>query len=278
MVLSTAFVAWAAGPELDSARKFYDSTDYARSLQVLQAIPRKDGAVWALIGRNLYMQTEYKKACDSLEKAVAAEPSNSEFEMWLARAYGRRAETSSPFTAPGHAVQARQHFEKAVQLNPRNLEALSDLFEYYLEAPGLLGGGIQKAVSTAERIAALNAAEGHKVQAKLAEKKKDYRAAEEQLAWAIEAAPQQAGRLIDMARFLASQGRYTEAEREFARAEKLAPGSAELLYARADAYIKYHKNIDIAKDLLKRYLSLNLTVDDPPRADAEKLLRQAQGG
>jgi tetratricopeptide (TPR) repeat protein len=271
-------VVWAAGPDLDLARKYYVSTDFAKSLQVLQAIPAKDGAVYELIGRNYYMQAEYKKAGEALEKAVAADPSNSEHELWLARAYGRRAETSSLFTAPGQASKARQHFEKSVQLNPRNLEALSDLFEYYLEAPGFLGGGQDKAAATAGRIAALDVAEGRLAQAKLAEKKKDFRAAEEHLRRAIEAAPQQAGRWIDLARFLASQGRYEEAERSFARAESLAPGSAQVLYARADTYIKYGKNLELAKELLKRYLSLKLTVDDPPRSDAEKLLRQAPGG
>jgi tetratricopeptide (TPR) repeat protein len=271
-------VVWAAGPELDRARKYYDSTDFTKSLQVLQAIPAKDGAVYELIGRNYYMQQEYQKAGEALEKAVAADPSNSEHELWLARAYGRRAETSSPFTAPGHASRARQHFEKAVQLNPRNLEALSDLFEYYLEAPGLLGGGQDKAVAIASRIAALDAAEGHLAQARLAAKRKDFRAAEEHLKQATVAAPQQAGRWIDLARFLAGQGRFEEAERSFARAESLAPGSAQVLYARVDTYIKYAKNLELAKELLKRYLRLTLTVDDPPRSEAEKLLRKVGGG
>jgi hypothetical protein len=36
-----------------------------------------------------------------------------------------------------------------VQLNPRNMDALSDLFEYYLEAPGFMGGGLDKAAGVA---------------------------------------------------------------------------------------------------------------------------------
>ena len=104
-------------------------------------MPEKDAAVFDLIGKNYFMLADFKKASESYEKAVAADPSNSEYQHWLGRAYGRRAETSSPFTAPGLASKARQHFEKAVALNPRNQEAVSDLFEYYLEAPGFLGGG-----------------------------------------------------------------------------------------------------------------------------------------
>jgi tetratricopeptide (TPR) repeat protein len=269
---------WAAGPEYEQARKLYNLTEFDQSLKILEAIPQKDGAIYELAGRNYYMQGDFKKATEALERAVAAEPGNSEFNLWLGRAYGRRAETSNLFTAPGHASKARQYFEKAAQLNPRNLEAQSDLFEYYLEAPGFLGGGLEKAAATAEQIDRINPAEGYWARAKLAEKRKEFSSAEEQLRRAIELTPRQVGRLIDLARLLAKQGRMEEAEQSFARAEAIAPDSPKVLYARADVYIKTGRNLNVAKDLLKRYLSLALTPEDPPRSQAEKLLKQAQGG
>lgn len=270
-------VALAGGADLAEARKLYNLTEFEQSLKVLHAIPTKDGAAWELMGRDYYMQAEYKKATEMLEKAVAADPENSEYALWLARAFGRRAETSSPFTAPGLASKARQYFEKATQLNPRNLEALTDLFEYYLEAPGFLGGGFDKAQATAARIAEIEPAEGHWSQAKLAEKRKEYGNAEEQLRRAIEVSPHQVGRFIDLARFLAKQGRLQEADQSLARAEKIAPGSPKVVFAQADIYIKNGRNLKLAKDLLKRYMSMALSPDDPPKSQAEKLLRQVQG-
>lgn len=278
VLLGLTCAVWAAGPELEQARKLYNLTEFDQSLKVLQAIPNKDGAVYELIGQNYYMQGDYRKATETLEKAVAAEPGNSGFALWLGRAYGRRAETSSLFTAPGYASKARQYFEKAARLNPRNLEAQNDLFEYYLEAPGFLGGGLDKAAATAAQIASINPAEGHWAQAKLAEKRQEFSSAEEQFRRAIELAPQQVGRFIDLARFLAKQGRFQEADQSFARAERVAPDSPKLLFAKADLYIKSKRNLDVAQNLLKRYLSLTLTPDDPPRSQAEKLLRQVQGG
>jgi Flp pilus assembly protein TadD len=278
LLLSLSCALWAAGPEYDQARKLYNLTEFDQSLKILQAIPQKDGAVYELAGLNYYMRGDFKEATEALEKAVAAEPGNSEFNLWLGRAYGRRAETSNLFTAPGHASKARQYFEKAAQLNPRNLEAQSDLFEYYLEAPGFLGGGFEKAAATAEQIARINAAEGHWAQARLDEQRKQFSSAEEQLRRAIELTPHQVGRLIDLARLLAKQGRMEEAERSFARAEAIAPDSPKVLFAKADVYIKAGKNLNVAKDLLNRYLSLALTPEDPPRSQAEKLLKQLQGG
>jgi len=267
---------WAAG-DLDEARNLYSHTNFEQSLKVLLAIPQKDAAAYELIGRNYYMLGDYKKATENLEKAVAADPQNSTYSLWLGRAYGRRAETSSPFTAPGNASKARQHFETAVSLNPHNLEALTDLFEYYLEAPGFLGGGMDKARALASEIAKIDPGEGHWSQAKIAEKKKEYSGAEAQLRRAIDASPHQVGRFIDLARFLAKQGRFQEVEQSFARAEKISPNSPKLMYAKADLYIKHGRNLDEAKTLLKKYLSSSLTPDDPPRVEAEKLLKQVQG-
>ena len=278
LLIGLTFAMWAGGPEFERARKLYNLTEFEQSLKILQALPQKDASVHDLIGRNYYMQGDFKNATEALEKAVTAEPDNSEFNLWLGRAYGRRAETSNLFTAPGHASKARQYFEKAAQLNPRNLEAQSDLFEYYLEAPGFLGGGFEKAAATAEQIGRINPAEGYWAQAKLAEKRKEFSSAEEQLRRAIELTPHQVGRLIDLARLLAKQGRMEEAEQSFARAEAIAPDSPKVMFARADVYIKTGQNLNVAKDLLKRYLSLALTPEDPPRSQAEKLLKQAQGG
>lgn len=279
VVLAAAWPLLAASPDgLDQARKLYQFTDYQGSLKMLQAIDPKDAAVHELIGQNHYMLGEYKKATESFQKAVAAEPGNSEYELWLGRAFGRRAETASPFTAAPNANKARQHFERAVHLNPRNLEALSDLFEYYLEAPGFMGGGLEKAVGVADQMASIDPAEGHWSRARLAEKKKEFGSAEEHLQRAAEMAPKQVGHFIDLARFLAKQGRYQESDQTFHKAEKIAPNSPQLIYARADTYIQQGRNLEAARKLLKRYLQAQLTPDDPPRAAAEKLLKKASGG
>jgi len=268
---------WAGSADLEQARKLYNLTNFDESLKVLQQIPSKDAAVFALMGRNYYMIGEYKRATEVMEHAVAAEPGSSEYCLWLARAYGRRAETSSPFTAPGQASKARQYFEKAVQIDPHNAEAMSDLFEYYLEAPGFLGGGMDKAQSLIPRISAISPAEGHWAESRIAEKRKEYGDAEEQLRRAIDSAPQKVGKLIDLAKFLARQGRIQEADQSLAKADALAPGAPRLLYARADLYIRTGRNRGEARQLLQRYLGSKLTPDDPPRSEAMKLLKQVQG-
>ncbi|MFB3777175.1 MAG: tetratricopeptide repeat protein [Bryobacteraceae bacterium] len=160
--------------------------------------------------RQLYERKEYKRASEMLEELVRQSPGDFELHLWLGRAYGRRAETSSFVTAPGLAVKARKSFEQAVALNPKSREAGGDLLDYYLGAPGFLGGGIDKAVALAERLKDLDPPEYHYRMAQIAMKKKDLKAAEEHFRKALEMEPDNPSRRKDLAEFLAKQGRSVE--------------------------------------------------------------------
>ncbi len=268
----------AAATDYDRALDLYKHTEYQASLKVLQQLNKKDAAALALTGQNYFMLGDAKHATDFFQKAVAADPNNSVYYHWLGRAYGRRAETSNPFSALGHASKTHQSFEKAVELDPKNSEAVNDLFEYYLQAPSFAGGGLDKATQIAERIAERDPAEGNYARARIAEKRKEYPSAEEHLRRAMQLAPRQVGRVIDLAKFLAKQGRFQESDETFVAAEKLAPNAPKLMYARAATYIQAGRNLDTARVLLEKYLAASLTPEDPPRSEARKLLDRVSGG
>src|ERR1700733_11879123 len=272
-----SFPVPASKDPLSAAEELYGRTDYQASLSLLYQSGQAGGKAFYLIGRDHFMLGDYKKATEALEQAFSMEPANSEYAHWLGRSFGRRAETSSLFFAPSYASKARAYFEKAVALDPDNGEALNDLFDYYLEAPGFLGGGYDKAEAIAQRIAERNPAEGHFAEARLADRRKQFDTAEEQLRWAVTMAPRQVGRVLDLARYLARQGRITESEAAFDQAERLAPNSPTVRFTRAQTYVQQKRNLDRAKALLNQYLQSNLTSDDPPRAQAEKLLQEASG-
>jgi len=155
---------------------------------------------------------------------------------------------------------------------------VNDLFEYYLQAPSFAGGGLDKATQIAERIAERDPAEGNYARARIAEKRKEYPSAEEHLRRAMQLAPRQVGRVIDLAKFLAKQGRFQESDETFVAAEKLAPNAPKLMYARAATYIQAGRNLDTARVLLEKYLAASLTPEDPPRSEARKLLDRVSGG
>jgi len=265
-----------ASPEVVSrASALYQSTDYEGSLRLLAEDPAPDAANNLLSAKNYFMLGDYKKAIEVLEKALAISPNGSEYELWLGRAWGRRAETSGWMMAGVHALKARQHLERAVVLDPHNREARNDLFDFYLNAPGFLGGGLEKAAASAQTIATERPAEYEFEEAQLADRRKDYAAAEAHLRRAMELAPTEAGRIVDLARYVAKRGRLQESDALFEQARKLAPTQPRVAFAQARMDIENGRNLEQARRLLEGYLRASLTPDDPPRQEAEKLLRRA---
>jgi Flp pilus assembly protein TadD len=273
----TAGLSPARSPEWDRAHELYQRTEYTEALAILDHLPNKDVDALQLIGQCHFMRGDFKPAGEAFEKALAMEPRNSELHRLLGTVYGRRAETGNIFTAAGNARKAHQYFEEAVALDPNNREAVANLFEYYLEAPGVMGGGVDKAENLIKHIAKLNPAAAFHAQAQLESKRKRYDAAEGELRRALQAEPRNPDRLVDLARFLAERGRMKESDEEFAKAAAVAPNSPELLFARAETYIQQKRNLNDARQLLERYLSSPLTPDDPPREDARSLLTKTAG-
>jgi Flp pilus assembly protein TadD len=270
-----SLVMWAKTPGWDRAHEFYQRTEYPQALEVLERIPNKGADELQLVGQCHFMQGDYKQAADAFEKALALAPKSSELHRWMGNVYGRRAETGSVFTAAGNARKARQYFEQAVELDPTNREAVANLFEYYLEAPGIMGGGLDKAESMVVHLSKIDIPGSHHARAQLETKRKHYDEAEEQLRRAAELAPHQPGRLVDLAQYLAERGQVKESDEKYAEAARLAPDNPQFLFSRAETYIHQKRNLNDARQLLERYLASPLTPDDPPREDARALLSQA---
>jgi FimV-like protein len=272
-------LGWSQAPtELERARALYRQTRYGEAVRILEASRVKNPSAYALLGQSYYMLEEYKKSSEALERAVAGDAANAVYVNWLGRAFGKRAENAFPLIAPSYASKARQYFEKAVQLDPLNLDALDDLFEFYLQAPGMLGGGVDKAEALSERIRERAPAKYYSMQARIAEKQKRMDLAESNWRKAVQAAPSEPGRLVDLARFLAKQSRHAESDAAFEQAQKLAPNYAPLKFQRARTYIDSGRHPELARELLREYLSSTLTPDDPSRAEAQRLLDKLARG
>jgi Flp pilus assembly protein TadD len=273
LALLTAIGLPAATPEWTRANNLYLRTEYQQSLAVLKGAPT-DAASLQLAGQNLFMLGEYKKASEAFEKAAVLDPNNAKLIHWLGRTYGRRAETANPFAAPGLASKTRLMFEKAVELDPTDKDALGDLLDFYLDAPGFLGGGMHKAEMLAQMILKEDPAEGHYAEGIVADRRKEYDTAEQQFRRAMELGPRQVGRVLVLARYLASHDRVKESDALFEQAARMAPNSPKVMFERAATYIKENRDLDTARKLLQQYLQAPLTPEDPPRGRAEALLKK----
>jgi tetratricopeptide (TPR) repeat protein len=278
--LLVASVAAAAdsSAQLGDAQKMYRRTNFTGVIELLKPVSGTDAAAASLVGQSYLMLGKPAKAIEFLSKAVALEPSRASYHLWLGRAYGRKAELDFPVVAPHDASKARASLERALELDPDSPDATDDLFEFYLQAPGFLGGGFDKAARMAEKIAQRDPAEGVSARARLAEERKDYSTEEALLRRAIELAPKQPRRLLDLAVFLSKRGRYEESDAAFLEARKFAGQTPRVLFREASTYIHENRKPAEARQLLTQYLaSSNLGPDDPSKQEAQELLRKVAG-
>jgi cytochrome c-type biogenesis protein CcmH/NrfG len=157
--------------EWERAHNFFLASDFKQAAAVLEKASKRDFDNLLLLGRSYFELKKFGDSVDALESAAQVAPKSSEAQLWLGRAYGRLAE-GNKLLAFGRARKARAAFEKAVELDPKNRDALDDLFEFYFEAPGIVGGGLDKAEGIAKQIAALDADDGAELLERIAKERK----------------------------------------------------------------------------------------------------------
>ena len=147
------------------------------------------------------------KACDS---AATLTPASSDAALALARALGAKADRSGAITGLRLVSKIRSAFERAAQLDGTNVDALSDLGEFYVEAPAMVGGGLDKAQALVARLQLLSPARAHRLAAMVARKRKDDARAEQEYRAELAAAPTPEA-YVDLARYYGSQKQWSAA-------------------------------------------------------------------
>lgn len=160
--------------------------------------------------RVYYQEELWDQAVSDCEAAVQSNPSNSNYHLWLGRAYGQKASHASLMSAYKLARKVSAEFQKAVQLDARNVPALADLGEFDVNAPSMVGGGISRAQALVPQLQSLDAAAGYTLQAKIAESQKNYASAESSLKSAITHSSEPAGAWMDLAGFYRRRGQIAE--------------------------------------------------------------------
>jgi len=229
-----------------------------------------DGLSYNLLCRAYLTLGTWDASIGACQRAVALEPDNSFYHLWLGRAYGGKADHTGFLSAAGLAKKVRGEFETAVRLNPRNLEARADLADFYIEAPGIVGGGRDKAEAQAQELGALDPAQGSLVKARLAEKSDNLAGAEGEYRTAVRISGGKAGTWMNLAEFYRRHGRLAEMQDAIKQAAA-SPANQHVLVPAAEALIRSKRDLPLAADLLRRYLA-NETVEDAPAFKAHYLL------
>jgi tetratricopeptide (TPR) repeat protein len=241
---------------LEAGRLAYEASDYRKAIQALQAAAAKDpqnGEVQLLLAKSYLELQEHDPAIKSAEKAVAIDAQNSVYHEWLGRAYGEEADHAGWLSAISFAKKARKEFETAVQLDGKNYSARQALIEFDCSAPGLVGGGEEKALPQIKQLAEMDAAEGHYAAGNCRRQKKDYAAADEEFAKTLESNPKSAELIYDIGDHAVKR---SQPERLLAVAdagERVAPGDPRGKFYRGVALVMKKEDPEEAARLLGEY-------------------------
>lgn len=133
------------------------------------------------------------------ERAIRAEPNVGLYHLWLGNAVGQQTATANVVRQPFMARRIKAEFERAIELDPELLDARDGLIQFYLQAPGVMGGSEAKAREQQREIARRDAARGHIAMANIAWHARDTVNTERALMAAIAARPDSAVPVMSLA-------------------------------------------------------------------------------
>lgn len=273
LVFTSIGLSVAAEPlnTLDAARSAFNRGRADEALHALNETIRQNSAnaaAWNLQCRVYLAQSRWDDAIGSCQHAVKLEANSSEYHLWLGRAYGEKASRTNLVAAYQLAKLTRAEFEAAVSLDGNDREALSDLGQYYVDAPRFLGGGYPKAGAIIERLKVLDPARAYELRGTLAEARKDYATAEQN--WrakiaASQSSPQSAAQAwMDLGSFYRRRGNWDQMIAALKSGAAADPNHGPALVDGAGTLIKAGREQDLAAEWLRQYLDGNALSDAAP--------------
>ena len=201
------------------------------------------------------MIEEWDRGITACERARSLDPQKSLYHLWLGRIYGEKAGRAGiSFSSLGLAKKVRTSFERAVELDPKSWEARTDLAEFYFEAPGIVGGGKDKARQQADALLRLNPGMAHWVLARIASKEKNPAEAEREYRAAIITSHSGTRAWLDLAIFLRHDNRLDEMQQALHTMESSPVDRPESLMDGTHLLLQTARDYPMAVRLCRRYL------------------------
>lgn len=260
--LFASATSFFAQSNLEKAKELAKEKEFDKSKNILEKIINendKNDEAYFVLGRVFMAQKEFDDASDAFEEAVELEGNNSDYHFWLGRAYGADAMESSFITKAILAPKIKNQFKFAVELDSNNVKARVALAQYYLQAPGIMGGDVDKAIEHGKILLSVDEPNGRILLANAYQQKDQDSLAEEQYDILLEKYgndKKYSGIYNAYGYMLLSKNKYNKAIKAFKKQVKLSPNRANSYDSFGDAYRKAGK-LKLALEQYKKALEID---------------------
>jgi TolA-binding protein len=255
---------------VDSAHELYNEGKYAQARAVLAPEAAKgssDADVYYWMAKSDFEMRRLDDSISEVEHAITLKPNNAEYHRFLGEACGRKADHASWFAGVGLAKRTREELEHSSELDPRNIPVRRDLVNFYVRAPGLVGGGEQKALDEIQQIFALDPVEGHLARVDYYQERRHWDQADEECKSVLAAKPSRAGPYYEVSSYYEHHDNGAALRLAATEGRENAGDSPRFDYYYAVAAV-LTGDFDDAEAALKRYLAVPPHSDQPSPADA----------
>ena len=256
LVASPSVVASPPPPELRQAVDLVEAGDFAAARSQFRAARVQDASGWGdyVEGRLLLEEEEVDASIESLLLAVEKSPEAARFRRWLGEAYIAKIDAVSVFKKRGIAKKALTELREAARIDPGDFGTRETLVGYYLNAPGIVGGGEDKAVAEAASFERLDPAGGQLLVAQIKMHNEDFEGAAEAYRAAALAKPEDARLRYRLGMALQSLERYDEAFSTFEKAIEIDPDYMDPYYQLGRTAVFSETNLERAAECMMVYL------------------------
>ena len=116
------------------------------------------------LGDSLFKASNYTDATKAYKELVQIDPNSFDYNFKYASAFGLELEQMPRFKQAKNVREMVKLFERAYELDNKNLGINRALLEIYLRVPKFFGGGDKKALLIIKNINSISEEEGNKAQ------------------------------------------------------------------------------------------------------------------
>ena len=196
----------------------------------------------------LMLQQKYSDAQDAVDEAIDLNDHIARYHLLRGQILGQKAMNANVISQGLLAPKIKNAFLRASELDPGNIEARQALYNYYVMAPGIMGGSDEKAFEQASAVVKLNPFRGYMMLANFYNRvKKDSVEAERQIKKAIAAEPDRGNGYKQLGYLYMNRKRFADAYQQMQKYIELEPKNPDSYDSYADVLkeeLKYDQAIE----------------------------------